>query len=546
MTSSLVGFVSLSLFLLPLTAVILLASGKFKRIDSLFHFLLLAMVAGTTYLAAAGSLRVTTKLTFLNEPLWLSFSRTPTTFFVLIVVLLWLLILAQNKLQGTGLVRIEALLLCLSLSFGYAAFFSGQFLMRYIALEMVGLLTALLTLSNSKSSSSYNRFGTIFILLRLGDLSLLVAILLMRSFSGTLDIDRMIETALISAPSTQAWILGGVLLAAVIKMAVWPFWNWMLCSEESSNSAAFWLPSVLIPSLGFYLLYRFLPLIQTQTLFQTSLILLASVYFLVFLVFYQTRLIAGSRFSSLNSLMGIQALFIAASGSAEAFLIYVSAMLFLRLLTVLEGNGLISIHRSVDLVMLVFMHGVPLLLLPDDTSVAYIAAWVVMSGVSILWSTRIKRQPVSGLRLIQECDDQQQSFGDNDHMNGPSPESERQRKPVAGIAEWLNAELEIGLFEKGISNLNGLLKNTAGWLYLHVEKSLDKRWEGVEQLVMNVSRLSLDQIEEASAVKAHSLLHQFLHFLGEQEKQIRDKPLRWDLLWIPLTLAIVLIFLLNQ
>ena len=156
MTSNLNGFISLSLFLLPLTAAILLASVNVRRIESLFHVILPAMVTGSLYLAAADSLKVTTKLAFLSEPLWLSFSRTPIALFILTVVMLWLLILAHTKLRGTGLARSEAVLLFLSLSSGYAAFFSGQFLMRYIALELVGLLTALLALSNFSNSSAYS------------------------------------------------------------------------------------------------------------------------------------------------------------------------------------------------------------------------------------------------------------------------------------------------------------------------------------------------------------------------------------------------------
>lgn len=125
-------------------------------------------------------------------------------------------------------------------------------------------------------------------------------------------------------------------------------------------------------------------------------------------------------------------------------------------------------------------------------------------------------------------------------MNGSQTEM-----PMTKLARWVNQNLEVGLINRCVTGLTAALRHTAAWLYTHLEQTLDHQWEGVERLMMAISRLTLGQIEQAGADRSDAFFRDLVDRVGEREKRSRQRPFRWDLVWIPLMLAVVLVFLLT-
>ncbi|HDQ35136.1 MAG TPA: hypothetical protein ENN14_02360, partial [Chloroflexi bacterium] len=72
----------------------------------------------------------------------------------------------------------------LALSAGNGAFLADHFLLRYIALEVVGLCIAVAPLLQGRERDRLGHAGWVYLLLRLGDAGLLVAILLLGVQTG--------------------------------------------------------------------------------------------------------------------------------------------------------------------------------------------------------------------------------------------------------------------------------------------------------------------------------------------------------------------------
>ncbi len=519
------------LFFLPIACGIVFIV-KTHQVRSFFTVLLSIIVLSLLYLFIKGAFTLRTRLVFLGEPLWLNISQTPTVLFLVTALTLWLLMFAGQR-QQEELSRFDTVLLAFSLAFGYAAFFSGQFLMRYISLEIVGLIAALSALDWAEDQFPFGRFRVVFIVLRLGDLSLLISILLLRVYSGTLNIDEMIKAAVELPVDRQVWILAGALVAVAIKLAVWPFWTWLGCTESTKQRPVYWIPAILVPSLGMYLLYRFVPIIQSQAAYQTSLAALAMGILIVSLISHRPNQAQPSRFLVISNMMGAMLFFGAASGSSNALFLYSSGFLFFRLILILQDRGHVRISQRGALFLLLVVHALPVFFLLQEATLLFSLGWALSTGVII---AGLKR-----LRLLSpgEAGVKRQA-GWEAALNGSRTEI-----LMTKLARWVNQNLEIGLIDHNVKSFAGAIKQTAGWLYSHVEQTFDHYWEGVERLMMSISRLTLGQIEQAGVDRVDAWLRNLVHYLGEREKKASENPFRWDLLWIPFMLAVVLIILLT-
>lgn len=149
----------------------------------------------------------------------------------------------------------------LALASGNVSFLAGHFLLRYVALEMVGLLIAGAPLlpQHPRDHAATGR-GTqaawVYLLLRLGDAGLLTAILMLWTFTGTLAIGPALEAGMAMGRGAQAWAAGGFLLAVAVKTGLWPFQAWVRSAERLDRLVETWLYATLMPNLGLYLLYR--------------------------------------------------------------------------------------------------------------------------------------------------------------------------------------------------------------------------------------------------------------------------------------------------
>lgn len=152
----------------------------------------------------------------------------------------------------------SAALLLLTLSAANVAFLSKNFLGRYVALEMVGLGIALAPLLEVREGVRLARW--VYVLLRLGDVGLLIAILLLQRAAGTLDIAAALSAGLTLPPTLLAWIVGGFVLAVWVKVGAWPLHLWREAATALHPVTRAWLYAAVMPTLGLYLLYRITPL----------------------------------------------------------------------------------------------------------------------------------------------------------------------------------------------------------------------------------------------------------------------------------------------
>ena len=169
--------VALTLFFLPLFSSVLFAVIKQQYIKWLIYFQLAVIFICTSSLFLVGIKEFNTVLIYLNEPIYFEFSTTPIILFLIIQVALWIYLIKSEL--GQGSLRFHSIVLSIGLAFGFISFFSGQFMIRYIALEIVGLCVALSTITSLTSISEFKQFGFVFLILRTGDIGLWISILIL-------------------------------------------------------------------------------------------------------------------------------------------------------------------------------------------------------------------------------------------------------------------------------------------------------------------------------------------------------------------------------
>ncbi len=155
----------------------------------------------------------------------------------------------------------------IALAAGNLAFLSAHFLLRYIALEVVGLCIAAAPLLEEGGRERFVHAGWVYLLLRFGDAGLLTAILLLGAKTGAFEISAALEAITTLPASIQVWINLGFFLAVAVKIGVWPFYAWIDSGRRLARNTSMWLYATLMPNLGLYLLYRVaaLPMLLPET-----------------------------------------------------------------------------------------------------------------------------------------------------------------------------------------------------------------------------------------------------------------------------------------
>jgi formate hydrogenlyase subunit 3/multisubunit Na+/H+ antiporter MnhD subunit len=142
-----------------------------------------------------------------------------------------------------------------------AALTVNQFLVRVALLDLVALaiiiLLALYALPSALSLKALQHF----LLLRLGDLALLLMVLILWQLSGTFHIDTALAAASATASGQSLLILLFGLLAVGVKMGVPPFDSWLRTAVDLPRGMGAWVVGGTLPLLGVYLLYRLQALI---------------------------------------------------------------------------------------------------------------------------------------------------------------------------------------------------------------------------------------------------------------------------------------------
>ena len=149
--------------------------------------------------------------------------------------------------------------------FGYLNFFvasmlllvlADNYFLLYLGWESVGLASYLLISFYQQKPTAAAAGKKAFIVNRVGDVGLALAILLMFVTFGTLSFEGVAAGAGVASPSTITWIGLALLLAACGKSAQFPLQSWLLDAMEGPTPVSALIHAATMVTAGVYLIVR--------------------------------------------------------------------------------------------------------------------------------------------------------------------------------------------------------------------------------------------------------------------------------------------------
>ncbi|MEA3375810.1 MAG: proton-conducting transporter membrane subunit [Chloroflexota bacterium] len=264
-----------------------------------------------------------------------------TTSLYAAVVTIWAAFLA---LLGTTSAETETpplalAMMLLALAAASVAFLTEHFLARYVALEVVALSIALAPLVELTGDEGGRGFWLVYVILRLGDVGLLTAILILFDASGTLEITPALEAASTLSGARLGWVVFGLVLAGWVKLGNCPLHVWISWGQALSPNTQAWLFATVMPNLGAYLLYRVTPLLSPSAAVQTLLLWLAAGAAMLAALIALTRRDVRSTLVYVAAARGGLLVFAAASGVKAVVWLGLLATTPLQLLLFLAGEA---------------------------------------------------------------------------------------------------------------------------------------------------------------------------------------------------------------
>ena len=152
----------------------------------------------------------------------------------------------------------------LGLGAANAAFLADHFLGRYVALEVVALCIALAPIVERLDPVGIRLAWRNYLLLRIGDAGMLIAILVLGDAAGTLSIGSALAAGEALEGARLGWVVAGFALAGWVKLGGWPFHLWSQTGQWLSLASQTWLYATVVPNLGTYLFYGIAPLLTVS------------------------------------------------------------------------------------------------------------------------------------------------------------------------------------------------------------------------------------------------------------------------------------------
>lgn len=234
----------------------------------------------------------------------------------------------------------------LALAAANVAFLADHFLARYVALEAVALCVALSPLIEVGNPARTRLTWNTYLLLRIGDAGLLLAILILGDSVGTLRIDPALGSVLRSIGRTGSeldavrlgWMVAGFMLAVWVKVGGWPFHLWTQTGRRLSLTSQAWLYAIVVPNLGAYLLYRVTPLLALAGPLRIAALWLGAGAAALAALIALTQADVRTALVYVGAAQGGLALFTAATGNKPAVWVGLLALTPLRLLLFLASD----------------------------------------------------------------------------------------------------------------------------------------------------------------------------------------------------------------
>ena len=538
------------LFLIPLLLGIFSILIKTFPTGRLVGPVLGLSLAELVLLAWVGERTMVLPLSFLGEPVLLSVSNTAVLLYALLVVVLGVLLYINQVKRNQSLSRVETVLLAFSLSFGTLAFFSNQFMIRYIALEIVGLLAAL-TACKSFERKDFQRFREIFLTLRIGDIGLWGSILIILSESGTLAIPDMVDAAIALPLPQRIWVVVGFILAGVVKMGVIPFAAWQNQAWSGKNSPAVWIPGFLMPGLGMYLLYRIYPILMSSSLFQIGLPILAVILILgQFAIGYIGKQVQ-PRFVRMGSILNTFVLLIAAQGSGVLLRDDFLALILYRLVVLMQEGDRKEHHKRLIDFFPVIMNFAVLMLHWEVFSPMSRWIWIGLTVIIFVWDQLLIKRTILGKGAGEEllksghgilmplAEKSYQFFEVKLFSQGVT----RLADSFSRLINGLHQGVEINVLSHGLVSFTVLFGKAAVWLWRNIELGFDRVWNALGKIFSRISVEWLRNIETGPDRKVVVWTEGVMQSVDDSEKEFQSRPLHRDLIWIPILMLVILGFL---
>ena len=263
-------FLILALIILPISlgTIFILFSRRLSS-PTPFYFFILNMLAMIASALAASFSASPLRLCFTWQPsageMCLLFEKSSLLLVLFVSISLLIIMIIPHR--QTSVISSQQLGVALiSIFAANIAFLTEHFLLRYAALEAVGLCVVGTSLALSRSGRrAWDNTKLVFLNFRLGDIGLLAAILLFYANSGTFNISHNFYLAAQLPLATRIVLTIGLLSAVWIKMALWPLDFWADLCSSLPQVLRTWLVDLLMPSLGAYLLYRTSPLLLSSS-----------------------------------------------------------------------------------------------------------------------------------------------------------------------------------------------------------------------------------------------------------------------------------------
>lgn len=517
MSEAFVGNLLLMLFCAPLLAACLTAVLPSRYASFIFMLNFVVHATCLLILPFLGDINLMTPASFLGHPISFTVSTTGATLALLSTTALFLLLITDANQAVWNMTRGQAVLIESAMAAGCLAFFSGQFMLRYIALEFVGLTIAASLLTSWETR--FQSFIDIFTQLRFGDLCLLLSILFLAVRAGTLDIALMIKTATQLPLTEQLWLTAGFLTAVLVKNAVYPFDSWWVRFEPENSAPLYWIGAILLPTLGSYLLIRVAPILHADPILQYSAAGIALLLMGIIHLAPQSR--ARGFLHRANGLLGCFTLLFAAFLPYISLREYTIAVLAFRVFTMLQPQFSLPAGKIISRSVLVLINGLLFFFLSDEIPGFFVLGWVILSAVFIVW---VLRQPIEPQ---------------------PFPQYTRPvyRYFTHTITNWMQAVVEQKILNNGFNILVQGFSLSSRWLHNTLEAGFDRAWDRSGEALMRLSHTTLRE-EEKSQQRLYARVRAWLGGMQRFENWRTKIPAHWNLVWIPIILVVILVFLL--
>ncbi len=505
--------IGIGLFVLPLLMAVLPLARKESK--HTFSILILFFAIIPLILSMSLIFQFYPRTLFLNDFVYFSFSQNGLWVALITYLMCGILFVLSGRISHLELSKQEVISCILSLWVANIAFFAGNFLLRFIFLELLALGIVLLLFFNSKTWDGFSQAGIMFLFLKTGALGMLIGIIILQTQTGILNIQSALDLSNTLPLSVLTWVQAGFLLTVIVKMGVWPFEIWIAYGIVSTKRSLTWFSMLLLPAMGLYLLYRITPMFASNSL--SSYIVFYGAFSLA--IIGTTRSVfkpVKQRALLLGTLLGSLALMIASFGSSKLVLWYFVITMLTR-----TGFELLTRAKNQHKIGYSILSVISVLLILGN--LWEVKSWATIPQVIVC---------IIMITLIVLC------FNLRGLQLFPNKLSNN-FKGFQKIPDLLG-RFEQKYFQAGVEKFTLIAIRVVQWIYFAFEFrfiEIITNW-GVKALSFSVGTLE----DRGFTQGGNKFVESFLK-ASQRIKKLEERSFRKNLLWIPLMLLMAILFL---